>query len=78
MFEVFKATLSPMLMLLICIIIGFVLRKTKILPDGSDKVLSKLLTFALAPALSFTAFSKYCTVDALKEKWVYILIPFLQ
>ncbi len=73
MFEVFKATLSPMLILLICIIIGFILRKTKILPDGSDKVLSKLLTFALAPALSFMAFSKYCTIDAIKEKWIYLV-----
>ncbi|MBE5743932.1 MAG: hypothetical protein E7358_04375 [Clostridiales bacterium] len=77
MFEVFKATLAPMLILLVCIIIGFILRKTKVLPDGSDKVLSKLLTFSLAPALSFMAFAKYCTVDAIKEKWVYLLYSLL-
>lgn len=77
MFEVFMATLSPMLILLVYIIIGFILRKTKILPESSDKVLSKLLTFALAPALSFMAFSKYCTIDAIKEKWVYLLYSLL-
>ncbi len=73
MLEVFKAMLSPMLILFTCVIIGFILRKTKILPEGSDKVLSKLLTFALVPALSFIVFSKYCTFDVIKEKWVYLV-----
>lgn len=67
MLQTFSATLNPMLMLFLCILIGFVLKKFDLLPANAGTVLSKLETFLLVPAVSFSAFSKYCTVTSLSE-----------
>lgn len=73
MYEVFLATLSPMLVIFICLAIGFILKKSNILPDNTDKVLSRLETFVLCPALSLSAFSQYCTVENLVNNYTMIL-----
>jgi len=73
MYAVFRATLSPMLVIFICLFIGFVLKKAKLLPENADKTLSKLETYVLCPALSVSAFSKYCTVQALRENYTMVL-----
>jgi predicted permease len=73
MYEVFLATLSPMLVIFLCLFIGFVLRKGKILPSDTDKSLSKLETYLLCPALSLSVFSKYCTVENLKNNYQLVL-----
>ncbi len=71
--EVFKATLSPMLVMLLCIITGFVLNKFKFLPENSASVLSKLVNYILVPSLIINTFMKYCTVASLKEQYKMIL-----
>ena len=63
MIKTFLATLNPMLMLFICIVVGFVLCKTKILPENAGKVMAKLETWVFCPALSFYTMAYYCTVD---------------
>lgn len=73
MSQVFMATLSPMLMMFACMVIGFILNKKKLCPDNTVTVLSKLETYVLAPALTVNTFSKYCTVSSLTEQYQMIL-----
>ncbi len=61
----FLATLTPMLTLFLCIAIGFVSAKTKILPESSSKIMAKMETWIFCPALSFMTMLRYCTVDTL-------------
>lgn len=78
MFETFKATLSPMLVMFFCIVIGFVLNKKKITPDNTATVLSKLENNVLVPAGIISVFGKNCTVKALSENYIsiaYCIIP---
>ncbi len=56
-----------MLTLFICMAVGFVLCKTKILPDSATKVMAKLEVWVFCPALSFYTMAKYCTADELGE-----------
>ena len=44
MFDVFSATLSPMLVMFLCMVIGFILNKKKLCPENTTTVLSKLET----------------------------------
>ena len=73
MVAVFLNTLSPMLMMFACMVIGFVLNKKKLCPDNTASVLSKLETNVFAPALIINTFSKYCTVASLSAQYMQIL-----
>lgn len=73
MFETFKATLSPMLVLFLCMIIGFVAKKKTLTPDNTATVLSKLENYFLVPALIINTFMKYCTVSSIREQYTLIL-----
>lgn len=73
MFEAFSATLSAMLTMFFCIFTGFILRKKKLEPEDTDCVLSKLLSYALAPALTFTTFSQNFNLASLAEHYPLIL-----
>ena len=77
MTAVFLGTLSPMLMMFACMVIGFVLNKKKICPDNTASVLSKLEANVLLPALTINTFSKYCTVESLSEQYQRILFSVL-
>ncbi len=77
MFDIFLATLSPMLFMLLCIVIGFILNKKKLCPESTTAVLSKLETYVLAPALAINTFSKYCTVQSLSEQYRMLLYNLL-
>lgn len=61
---VFLATLSPMLMLFVCILIGYLLNRLRLAPDNTATVLSKLATWVLCPCLNLTTFMKYCTPES--------------
>lgn len=65
MSDTFFATLTPMLTLFICIVVGYVANKTKILPENAGKVMAKLETWIFCPALSFSTMATYCTRDKL-------------
>lgn len=71
--EVFKATLSPMLFMFLCLFAGFILNKKKILPENSAAVLSKLENYVLVPSLIILTFMQYCTVASLKEQYKLVL-----
>ena len=61
----------------ICIVIGFLLKKAKIVPDNTDKVLSKLEGWVCVPALILSTFINYCTVSSLKQNYTIILYSLL-
>ena len=67
MLDTFLATLNPMLTLFICIAVGYIANKTKILPENAGKVMAKLETWIFCPALSFSTINNrrnmYGTVD---------------
>ena len=71
--NVFFATLSPMMVMFICIVIGFILNKKKIVPENTATVLSKLENYVLVPALIINTFMNYCTVASVKEQYSLIL-----
>lgn len=73
MLETFIATLNPMLVLFLCIAVGFVLRALKILPENASKTIAKLETWVFAPALSFSTMATYCTVKSLSTHATNIL-----
>lgn len=77
MLDVFKSTLSPMLTMFTCIVIGYILNKTKKLPENTGTVLSKCENFFILPALSLNNFIKYCTVQSLKENSKLLLYSVL-
>ncbi len=77
MLPVLTATLSPMLMMFACMVIGFVLNKKKLCPDNTATVLSKLETYVLWPSLTLKTFSQYCTVGSLSENYPLVLFCLL-
>ena len=42
-------------------------------PQNTDTVISRLETYAICPALTFSSFSTYCTMDSLRENWTLFL-----
>lgn len=71
--QAFLATLNPMLMLFLCIAIGFILKLTGILSDDAGKTIAKLETWVFCPALSFITMAKYCTVKSLTTHSINII-----
>lgn len=73
MLSTFQATLSPMLVMFLCIVIGFVLNKKKLCPANTATVLSKLENNVLIPALVINTFMKYCTIASLRQQYKLVL-----
>ena len=71
--EIFRLTVDVMLMMFLLVAVGVVLRKKEILPEGSDRILAKLETYALVPAMNFYNWSTNCTVSTLKANASLIL-----
>lgn len=71
--DTFLATLAPMLVMLACMLIGFVLRKSKIIPENSASVLSKLEVYVFLPAQILHTFITNCTVASISEQYPVIL-----
>lgn len=70
----FLATLTPMLTLFLCIAVGYITSKAKLLPDTAGKTMAKLETWVFCPALSFMTMVRYCTVDSLSTHGANILL----
>lgn len=73
MFDTFLATLTPMLVMLVCILIGFVLRKTKLVPDNAATVMSKLEVYIFLPAQVLHIFIANCTVASISSQYSLII-----
>lgn len=71
--QVFSATLNQMLVLFLFMALGYFLNLKKVLPNNSSSVLSRLETNVFVPCLVFNTFYKYCTVESLTQKWLYVL-----
>ncbi|MBE6885079.1 MAG: hypothetical protein E7487_10785 [Ruminococcaceae bacterium] len=61
--EVFSLTVNQMLVMFSLILVGFWLRKKRILPENSHTTMSKLETFAFVPALTLFNQMTNCTVE---------------
>jgi len=70
----FSATLTPMLMLFVCIAAGFLAGKTKILPDNASKVMAKMEMWIFCPALNFMTMVRYCTVESIGTHSINIVL----
>lgn len=73
MFGVFSATLSPMLVVFLYMLIGFILNKKKLLPENAGTVLSKLENYVFVPSLVLNTFMSQCTTASFKEYYPLIL-----
>ncbi len=73
MLETFLATLSPMLVLFLCIVIGYILRVKKILPENASTAMSRLENYVFVPALSLSTFMTNCTVESLSKNGSNVL-----
>ena len=73
MFKIFTFTFSSMLVIFTYIVIGYVLNKKKIVPENTDRILSRLENYVFLPALVINTFSSRCTPDSLKENYPFLL-----
>lgn len=62
-----------MLTMFTFIFVGYLLRKTKILPEESGVTMARLETYIFVPALSLANMMEYCTVDSFRENSTLIL-----
>ena len=74
MSDTFFATLTPMLTLFICIAVGYIANKTKILPENAGKVMAKLETWIFCPALSFSTMARNCRLETLGTHGINVLL----
>ncbi len=77
MLEAFQAILNPMLMLFLCIAIGFVLTKKQIIPTSTASILAKLETWVFVPALNFSTMCRFCNVASLSTNAVNLIFGLL-
>ena len=71
--ETFSATVSAMLVMFLCIAIGFILRKCRLAPENTASVLSKLELYVFLPAQILVTFLNYCTVETLQVQYRTVL-----
>lgn len=73
----FIPILTQMLILFGFIAIGFILSKTKVLPDNAATVLSRLENYVFVPALVMSTFIKNCTTDNIGNLWKIIVFSII-
>lgn len=69
----FKLTLFQMLAMFTFILVGYALRKSKILPESSGVTMARLETYLFVPALTAYNMSTKCTVATFRENASLIL-----
>ena len=70
----FLVTLTPMLTLFICMAIGFIFTKLKILPDGASQVMAKMEIWIFCPALGFITMARFCTIETIGEHFINMVL----
>ncbi len=71
--EFFNLTLTQILSMFLLILVGFIIEKLRLIPEGSDKVISKLETLIFVPALYLSNQSVNCTVKNFSENFPLML-----
>ncbi len=74
MIQTFLATLTPMLTLFLMIVLGFTLRRGRLLPDNAGKTMAKLENWAFLPALSFMTQARYFRIETLSTHATNVLL----
>ncbi len=73
MFNTFYATLSPMLVMLILILLGFAANRLRLSPADTALALSKLENYFFVPALIINTFMTYCSRQSIVNEYRLIL-----
>ena len=71
--EIFKLTLTQMLMMFTLILAGFILRKKLILPENAGTIMAKLETYIFVPALSLYTMLTKCNTETFSQNYTLIL-----
>lgn len=71
--KVFNLTLNQMLMMFSLMLVGFILRKKKILPENAGTVMSRLETYVFSPALVFVTQIVNCNAQNFNKYSVFML-----
>ena len=71
--QVFFLTLENVATLLLFIALGYLLRRSKVLPDNAGRTLSLLTAMVFTPAYSISSLSKNFTPDTLGDKAILLL-----
>lgn len=71
--DAFLATVSPMLVMFTCILIGYLLRIGKIVPENSGTVLSRLVVYVFQPAQIVSSFMQNCTPDSIVSQYKLVI-----
>jgi len=74
--EIFQLTLTQMLTMFGFMMVGFWLRKSKILPENAYLTMSRLETYFFVPALNLFNWMTNCSADSLAENAPLILYGF--
>lgn len=74
---IFTSTLNQMAILFSIIIIGFILMRTKTVPDSATVVLSRMENTVFMPALIFSTFSTSFTVEKINIAWKSLVVGFV-
>ena len=72
MYDYFTRAATQILMILLYIGIGFILRRSKLLPDSTSKSLSLLETFVFLPALIFNNLSTNVQIEKITSYSVIV------
>lgn len=75
--RIFNLTLQQMLMMFSLILVGFVFRRKRILPDNAGAMLAKLETYIFLPALSMYSMITKCTGETFVKNYSLIFCGFV-
>ena len=65
--DIFNLTLRQTTMMFLFILVGYFLRKAKILPESSDLTMSRLETYVFVPSLTLSNMLNNCTVETITK-----------
>lgn len=71
--EIFTSVIFQIAVLFSFILIGFVLRRFKMISDEASVIFSKLENKIFMPAVVIKTFRANCTVKNISEKWIFIV-----
>lgn len=75
--NIFYLTLNQMLTMFTYMVVGYILRKKKILPESAYVALSRLETYFFLPALLLNNWMKNCNINTLQENSSIVLYGLL-
>lgn len=70
--DVFSSAFQQMLFMFLFMLLGYTLRKRRLIPENSSSVLSKLENLVFMPCLVLNTFMMRCTIDNLTSKITFL------